>query len=93
MQDRTDQPDPNVRHDIGGWISGPSLDEPLPDPDEEDELEAMLRAAGADWQISRPLGLWGALWRSDDGRHTRYLVAPTAAELAEKIARVEGAAS
>ena len=25
MQDRTDQPDPNVRYDAGGWISGPSL--------------------------------------------------------------------
>ena len=24
------QPDPNVRYDRGGWISGPSLDEPLP---------------------------------------------------------------
>jgi hypothetical protein len=26
----TETPDPNVRHDIGGWISGPSLSEPLP---------------------------------------------------------------
>ena len=25
-------PDPNVRHDIGGWISGPMLDPPPPAP-------------------------------------------------------------
>ena len=25
-------PNPNVRFDIGGWISGPMLSEPLPDP-------------------------------------------------------------
>lgn len=25
-------PDPNVHYDIGGWISGPMLSEPLPDP-------------------------------------------------------------
>jgi hypothetical protein len=24
--------DPNVRRDVGGWISGPMLDEPLPEP-------------------------------------------------------------
>ncbi len=26
----TDKPDPNVRRDVGGWISGPCIDPPLP---------------------------------------------------------------
>jgi hypothetical protein len=29
---KSNQPDPNVRHDLGGWLSGPSLDPPLPPP-------------------------------------------------------------
>ncbi len=39
------------------------------------------------WSIAvRPacLRVWTAEHRSDDGRHIRYLVAPSAAELAEK---------
>jgi hypothetical protein len=26
----SDKPDPNVRRDVGGWISGPCIDPPLP---------------------------------------------------------------
>ena len=26
----TNKPDPNVRRDVGGWISGPCIDPPLP---------------------------------------------------------------
>jgi hypothetical protein len=27
------------------------------------------------------LGMWGAYWQSDDGRHRRYIVAPSAPQL------------
>ena len=82
-----DDPDPNVRHDIGGWISGPCLDEPLPGP---------LTPYAARWAIEvHPAGL--AVWTATRvrGTETRCIVAPGAAELAAKLeaAEAEDAAS
>jgi hypothetical protein len=39
------QPDPNVRHDVGGWLSGPCLDpEQLPAPPGSTPCRVLLRA-------------------------------------------------
>ncbi len=46
------------------------------------------------WEIiAHPggLGVWSAEQRSEDGCHIRYIVAPTAAELAEKLQAAETA--
>ena len=44
------------------------------------------------WEITAypgGLGVWSAEHRSEDGRHIRYIVAPTAAELASKLQAAE----
>jgi hypothetical protein len=49
---------------------------------------ALLKEFGDVWQISvRPAGLvvWTALWKSPDGRHIRYLVAPDPDQLLERL--------
>ncbi len=61
--------------------------------DYDDGMSAILRAAHDDWELDRPLGLWSALWRSPDGRSEHYVVARTAPELADKLARAEDEAS
>jgi hypothetical protein len=53
----------------------------------------LSRVAGDDWQIGRELGMLTALWRSADGHRMRYIVAPTARELADRITRAEAEAS
>jgi hypothetical protein len=63
-------------------MTGPS---PFPLP------AAAMAAAGAaiaaefrEWAVSLTpdgLGMWGAYWQSDDGRHRRYIVEPSAPEL------------
>jgi hypothetical protein len=52
---------------------------------------AAMAAAGAalatefhQWAVSVTpggLGMWGAYWQSPDGRHRRYIVAPSAPQL------------
>jgi len=54
----------------------------------QDDLSMILRAAHDEWELGRPLGMWSALKRSGHSEH--YIVARTAPELAEKIARAEG---
>ena len=49
---------------------------------------ALLTPYTRRWQIdAHPAGLdiWSALWRSDDGRHIRVLIARTPMELASKL--------
>lgn len=87
----SDTPDPNVRHDIGGWISGPSLPGP---GDTVTELLDRLRSEHPGWQIhAHPLGLglWTAEHRSEGGRSVHYLVAYSGEELADKLAAAEQA--
>ena len=88
----SDTPDPNVRHDIGGWISGPSLPGP---GDTVTELLDRLRSEHPGWQIhAHPLGLglWTAEHRSEGGRSVHYLVAYSGEELADKPAAAAGGA-
>jgi hypothetical protein len=78
--------DPNVHRDVGGWISGSMLPAPT-------ALE-VLRAAYPGWTIepgAYGLPVFTAERRSHGGRALHYLVAPTAAELAEKLAVAETA--
>jgi hypothetical protein len=44
----SDDPNPNVRYDIGGWISGPMMDPPLPPmiPPGSTAQRELLRAIG-----------------------------------------------
>jgi len=44
----------------------------------------VLAAEFPAWQIAVSpdgLGMWGAYWQSEDGRHRRYIVAPSAPQL------------
>jgi hypothetical protein len=81
-------PDPHVRADAGGWISGPCL-----------PLEALIPAADPGWELLQPyrgqwdierypggLLVWSAVRRSADGHHVHALVAHSAEELAGKLA-------
>jgi hypothetical protein len=61
----SDTPDPNVRYDIGGWISGPMLSAPAG----EDEHPAYFAAiAAADEQLEAGLA---ALRRREDAGEIR----------------------
>ena len=54
--------------------------------------EALQEEFGDLWQISEhPGGLkvWTALYKSPDGRHERYLVAPGPAELLDRLRNVD----
>ena len=44
----SDDPNPNVRYDVGGWLSGPCLDPPLPPmiPPGSTAQRELLRAIG-----------------------------------------------
>lgn len=86
-----DNPDPNVRHDVGGWISGPCLP-----PGETGETPAefldRLRAGHPAWTISAHpagLGLWTAEHRSEDGRSIHYVVCHSGQELAGRLDAVD----
>jgi hypothetical protein len=49
---------------------------------------ALLAPYARRWQIdAHPAGLdiWSAIWRSEDGRHIRVLIARTPTELASKL--------
>jgi len=53
---------------------------------------SVLRREFPAWQFDvHPGGLrvWTALWRSEDGRHERYIVARTDAELLARLRAVE----
>ena len=53
---------------------------------------ALLEEFGDVWQISvYPGGLpvWTALWKSPDGRHERYVVAPGPGELLDRLRVVD----
>jgi hypothetical protein len=83
-----DNPDPNVRADVGGWISGPCL----PAPENPAALLAQIRADHPAWTIhGNPagLGLWTAEHRSEDGRSIHYIVTRTGTELAARLAAVD----
>jgi hypothetical protein len=53
-----------------------------------------LAAEFPGWQVAVSpdgLGMWGAYWQSDDGRHRRYIVAPSAPLLLDALrARAAG---
>jgi hypothetical protein len=74
----TDDPNPNVRRDIGGWISGPML----PAPADADEHPAYFEAvAAADEQLEAGLA---ALRRREDAGEIR-----PAEAAAERVQRLE----
>lgn len=51
-------------------------------------LPEILRQFSPPWMISCAL-VWGALWRSEDGKHWWFIHAPTAAELAGRLATAD----
>jgi hypothetical protein len=46
-----------------------------------------LAAEFPEWEVAVvPAGpMWSAYWQSDDGRHRRYVVAPSAAQLLDAL--------
>lgn len=58
MQDHpTDGPDPNVRRDEGGWLSGPCLDAPVPPvPPGSTAARELLHAISAALALPHPAG-------------------------------------
>jgi hypothetical protein len=51
-----------------------------------------LAAEFPDWEVSTiTAGMWGAYWRSADGRHRRYLVAASAPELLARLRAIGSA--
>jgi hypothetical protein len=94
VNDDPTNPDPNVRLDYGGWISGPCIEpdaEPIPLMDTSMTGD-LLREMYPAWTIERnPLGVWTA--EQTAGTEIRYLVARQAWELAAKIKAAEAAGS
>jgi hypothetical protein len=62
---------------------------------------AVLASAGAalaaefpQWEITAsPVGMWTAYWKSGDGRHRRYIVAPSARELLDALREISDPAT
>jgi hypothetical protein len=86
VNDDPTNPDPNVRIDYGGWISGPCI-EPDGDIPRLDMMMTgdLLREMYPDWTITRDevFGVWQAEKR--DGSAVHFLAAVQAWELAAKI--------
>lgn len=51
----------------------------------EPDAEEAIRVGFPGWKITRDGLAWSAFWRSDDGRHCRYVAAQTATELLGKL--------
>jgi hypothetical protein len=50
-----------------------------------------LTAAYPGWEFDiSPLGMWSAWQCSEDGRHRRIIMAPTAGQLAERLDAIRG---
>lgn len=84
MRDGTAAPDPNVRYDIGGWISGPCLDQPLNVPpgmtdQEAADLWAMRNVWERFYLISFASDVWRASRVGTSGQYT--ITADSAGEL------------
>jgi hypothetical protein len=77
-----------IRRDVGGWISGPSVDSTV---SPRRSLPALLRLIEATerWSIEFHADL--AVWSAErvEGSSVRYLVAVSTTELAAKIEAAE----
>ncbi len=90
MNDDATNPDPNIRLDRGGWISGPCIgpDREIPRLDVP-MTGALLREMHPAWTIIRDesLGAWTA--ERTRGSEVHFLAAVEAWELALKIKAAE----